>query len=143
MISGDLSLSQRTHLSFGRKLGVLFIALLFAAALAFVLGSFTILDSNRLEPGQVSSRTILAPDRVTYTSEIQTREAQSRAETQVKDVYDPVDPEIARNQVRQATAVLDYVDTVRHDPYSDVDTKIRWMQSVPNLNLPAQVISRS
>ncbi len=143
MISGDLSFSQRTHLSLGRKFGVLFIALFFAAALGFVLGSFTISDSNRLDAGQVSSRTILAPERVTYTSEIQTQEAQAKAETQVKDVYDPVDPEIARNQVRQATAVLDYVDTVRHDPYSDVDTKIKWLQSVPNLNLPAQAISRT
>jgi cyclic-di-AMP phosphodiesterase PgpH len=143
MISGDLSLGQRIHLSSRRKLGILLIAFLSAASLAFILGSFTISDPSRLDASQVSSRTILAPDRVTYTSEIQTQEAQSKAEAQVKDIYDPVDPEIARSQVRQATAVLDYVDTLRHDSYSDIETKTKWLLSVPNLNVPAQTISRT
>lgn len=143
MISGDLSLAYHARFSLRRKLGILLIAILFAAALAFILSSFSVSEPNRLEAGQVSARTILAPDRVTYASEIQTSEAQSKAEAQVKDVYDPINPEIAREQVRKATAVLDYVDTVRHDSYSDSDTKVKWLLAVPNLNISAQTITRT
>jgi len=113
---------------------------------ALVLAGFTLLlisiftiqsaqESLRLDSNQVSPRTILAPERVTFASEIQTREARSKAQAQVKDVYDSPDANLAREQVRWASRVLDYVDALRHDPYSTADQKIDWVQSIPTVTV--------
>ncbi len=143
MISGDPSLGQRTRLSLFQKLRALFIALLSAAALTVILWSLGISEFNHFETGQVSPRTVLAPDRVTYASDIQTGEAQAKAEALVKEVYDPPSPELARDQVRKTTAVLDFVDSLRHDPYSELDAKVKSVLSVSDLSLPSQTITRT
>ncbi len=143
MISGDPSLSRRVTLNIFQRAGALQIGLLLMVALALILVFPGFLETNRLEAGQVSPRTILAPERVTYVSEVQTREARAKAEAEVKEVYDPPSPDFAREQVRQASRVLDYVDSVRHDPYSELERKLLWVQAVPTITLPTSTLTRT
>lgn len=114
-------------------------ALLLAAIFAFP----TAAEPVRLEPGKPSPQTLLAPERVAFVSNLLTTEARTQAEAQVSDVYDPPDASLARQQVRAANRLFDYLDSVRHDPYSSPERKLEWVQQVPTLTLPALTVSRT
>jgi putative nucleotidyltransferase with HDIG domain len=143
MIAGDLSLKQQVPLSRWQWARVLLIGALFALALALICAFQTAQEPVRLVAGQVSPRTILAPARVTYASQVQTDEARAKAEAAVQDVYTQPDANIARDRVNAASRVFDFVDTVRQDPYSKADRKLEWLQSIPNLALPTPTLSRT
>ncbi len=144
-LSGELS---SVRLSRRQALLALSIALTTVGLLALIFSARLILvpltpaDASFVE-GQASPVTVLAPDRITYVSELRTKQAQDQAASQVPDVYDPPDAEIARRQVRSATRILDFLDTVRADPYSTRTEKIEWMTSVPTVTVSADVLSRT
>jgi len=79
MIAGDLSLNQRIPLSQWQWTNALLTTAFFALALAIVFAFQPIQEPIRLDSGQVSPKTILAPERVTFVSEIQTQEARAKA----------------------------------------------------------------
>lgn len=143
MISGDFSPLYPERGTWRTRVAALIIGLLFAAGLTLVFTYQRIDEAGRLEVGQVSAHAILAPERVTFASGIQTAEAQSKAQAAVKDVYDPATPDRARAQVTKATAVLDFVDTVRHDPYSDGDQKIKMLLAIPDLGIGTLTLTRT
>lgn len=96
-----------------------------------------------LAVGRASPVTVLAPDRITYPAEIDTSRAQEQAARQVADIYDPPDANIAREQIRRAARMVDFLDTVRADPYATLDQKADWVQALPGVGVPRDVISRS
>ncbi|MBI3915115.1 MAG: HDIG domain-containing protein [Chloroflexi bacterium] len=119
------------------------LAAVFALALGALLAFQPLSDSLRLEPAKVSPKTLLAPERVTFASFAHTEEARAKAEILVKDIYDPPDANLARERVRVARRVLDYVDSLRHDPYSDFAAKLDGVQAIPALTLPTLTLSRT
>jgi len=143
MISGDLSAPRTEPAHWRARLAAIFIALVCAGSLAFIFVYPGSGEVNRLEAGQVSAHALLAPERVTFASEIQTGEAQSKAQAAVKDIFDPPNPERARGQVNKAESVLDFVDTVRHDSYSDGEKKVKLVLAIPDFNLSVLTISRT
>lgn len=143
MISGDFSSTRKISPPWRARVAAVSIALVCAVTLAYIFVFPETAELNRLEAGQVSARSILAPERITFASEIQTSEAQSKAQAAVRDIFDPPNPERARTQVSKAESVLDFVDTVRHDPYSDPEKKTRSILLIPDLNLPVITISRT
>jgi len=94
-----------------------------------------------LEVGEVSPNDIRAPREITYVSQIRTEEERQRAEEAVEDIYDPVDPEIARQAIAQTHQVFDYVDSVRHDEYATLEEKMEMVRAIPDVALPISVIS--
>ncbi len=94
-----------------------------------------------LEVGEVSPVDLRAPRGITYTSEIKTQEERQRAEEAVEDIYDPADPEIARQAIAQARQVFDYVDSVRHDEYATREEKMEMVRAIRDVTLPLSVIS--
>ncbi len=143
MIAGDLSLKKRVTLSRWQWVRALFIGAAFAAALALIFAFQSAPEPIRLEPGQVSSKTILSPERVTFASQVQTNDARSKAEASVQDVYSPPDANLARDQVLTASHIFDYIDSVRHDPYSTNERKLEWVEGIPHLDLPTLTLSRT
>jgi putative nucleotidyltransferase with HDIG domain len=143
MIAGDFSLSRRVPVSRWQVGRALLIGALFAAAFTFLFAFQSLQETIPLEAGQVSPKTILAPERVTYASQIQTRDARAKAETEVKDVYDPPNADLAREQVRLANRVFDHIDSVRHDPFSTADQKLEWVRAIPTLTLPILTLSQT
>ncbi|MCI0477569.1 MAG: HDIG domain-containing protein [Anaerolineales bacterium] len=143
MIAGDPLLSRSAHFTSLGILRALLIGALFALALALVFAFQAAPEPLRLEPGKPSPKTILAHERVTFISEILTEDARAKAEAQVKDVYDLPDASLARKQVRDANRILDYFDSVRHDPYSSLERKLEWVQQIPTLTLPTLMLSRT
>ncbi|MCJ7668420.1 MAG: hypothetical protein MUP04_09130, partial [Anaerolineae bacterium] len=92
-----------------------------------------------LKVGDVSLMDLRAPRGVTYTSEIKTQEERQKAEEAVEAIYDPADPEIARQAIAQARQVFDYVDSVRHDEYATLEEKIEMVRAISDLTLPISV----
>ena len=120
-------------------------AILLAAVIATRLTILTPLaptDVSFVE-GQASPVNVLAPDRITFVSNLETTQAQDKAAATVLDVYDPPDGEIARAQVRLAARILDFLDTVRADPYTTRAEKIDWVTAVPTVTVASEVVSRT
>jgi len=113
----------------------LVLAALGLTAIATALLSFPLLPSRRLvlEEGDVAPRDIRAPRRITYESAILTAEQQRRAEEAVEPVYTPPDADLAREQLNRARQVLDYLSSVRADPYGTPAQKRAWVLAVPEL----------
>lgn len=117
------------------------------SSLALVAGIGVILtlpllsEGVSLEVGEVSPRTIRAPRQITYDSAIRTERARQQAASAVPRVYDPADPKVAQEQIRRATKVLDYIGSIRNDPYASLEQKTLWINQVPELQWPATVVS--
>jgi putative nucleotidyltransferase with HDIG domain len=120
-------------------LGVLLAAVISAVLLA------DLLPSNRviLEAGDVSREDILAPRDLTYDSEIRTKQAQDAAAASIPETFDPPDASVARQQEVRAQQILEYVGTVREDPYASLEDKAGWIDAIPDLDLTPSVISQT
>lgn len=132
---------RHTRLSSLDRWRALGLGLLFASILAFLLAFPITPQVPPLEVGKPSLKTILAPERVTYPSVLLTNEARIAAEAQVKDVYDPPDARLARQQVQELVRLFSYLDTLRNDPYSSLEQKIAWARQVPNLSIPLSILT--
>jgi len=95
-----------------------------------------LLPSQRLvlEEGDIAPRDIRAPRRITYESSIRTAEQQRRAEEAVSPIYTPPDADLAREQLKRARQVLDYLSSVRADDYATPAQKRAWVLAVPELS---------
>jgi putative nucleotidyltransferase with HDIG domain len=123
-------------------------AVLLCTLLAVVISTLLLIEflpSNRLllDVGDVSPAVILAPYDLTYESAIRTQQAQAAQAASVQDIYDPPDASVARQQEVRAQQILDYVSTVREDPYATVEQKTKWLAAIPDLDLSPAVIEQA
>ena len=143
MIAGDLALKRRINPTRSQWMRAMLIDTFFALALVLIFSFQSIQEPIRLEAGQVSPQTIRSPERMTFASQLQTNEARLKAESEVKDVYDPPNPELVRLQVKTASRIFDFVDSVRHDTYSSNDRKIELLQAISKPALATAILSRT
>ena len=89
-------------------------SLIFGALISLIL-IFELLPVRRVElvAGQVSSADIRAPRKIVYVSQVLTEQARRVAEQSVKDVYDPPDPKVGREQAARMRQILNAVETTR------------------------------
>jgi putative nucleotidyltransferase with HDIG domain len=115
---------------------------IFLAASISAILLIDFLPSNQviLEPNEVSSLTMLAPYDLTYESQILTEEARGAQAASVQDIFDPPDASVARQQEVRARQILDYISTVRQDPYASPEQQAEWIAAIPDLDLSPQVI---
>ncbi len=93
-----------------------------------------------LKVGDVSPVDIRAPRKLSYVSEVLTKEARDRAAASVPNYYLPPDPSILRGQIALAQNLLDYISTVRSDPYASFEEKRRYLKAVSVLSLSDKAI---
>jgi cyclic-di-AMP phosphodiesterase PgpH len=100
------------------------IGTVFTLAVAGVM-AFPILTGGQLtlEIGEVATRDVRSPRRVTFTSDSLTEEARRKAEASIAPIYTPPDSHVARQQIARARAVADFIRAVRADPYTTVTQK--------------------
>ena len=118
------------------------LSLLLAGIATFLL-AFPLFPSSRLalEEGDIAPRDIRSPRHVTFESEIRTLEQQQRAEASVARVYTTPDANMARQQLRRAQHVLDYLGSVRADALATQSQRRAWVIAVPELrDLPISVV---
>ncbi len=87
-------------------------------------------------PQDVRSPVSLAP----YASQVLTDQRKAEVRAGVPDVYFPPDPAVSRQQSDLAQAILDYVDTVRRDPYGTPQQKMLDLEQIRDLKLNEDVI---
>ncbi|MGC9336396.1 MAG: hypothetical protein ACP5JJ_19845, partial [Anaerolineae bacterium] len=117
-------------------LGLFLVATISAILLVDFLPSQRVL----LEAGDVASVDILAPYDLTYESEIRTKQAQDAQAASVAEIYDPPDITVGRQQEIRAQQILDYMGTVREDPFASDEQKTAWIAAIPDLELSDEVI---
>ncbi|MGD9048375.1 MAG: HDIG domain-containing protein [Anaerolineae bacterium] len=124
------------------KVRAVILGVLLAAFISGVLLIDLIFPANQvtLDVGDVSPVTRLAPRDLTYESQIQTQQAQDAQATSIQDIFDPPNTSVARQQEVQARQILDYMSTVREDPYASTEEKASWLAQIPDLELTPEVI---
>ncbi|MGE5141741.1 MAG: HD family phosphohydrolase [Rudaea sp.] len=147
----ETPLGQETVSRLSRR--QMLIALAIAAATAILLAGIFSARLTFLSPlnpadvtfveNQASPVRVVAPDRITFVSELNTRIAQDEAASKVPDIYQTPDGEIARRQVRLASQILSFMDTVRADPYTTLAEKVQWITSVPSVTVSSEAVSRT
>lgn len=96
----------------------------------------------QLEVGSVVSQDIRSPRRVTFVSEIRSRQAQEEAVRRVAPVYTAPDLTIAREQLTRSRQGLAFLGAVRLDPYATEAQRQAWVRAVPELStLPSNVVA--
>jgi putative nucleotidyltransferase with HDIG domain len=135
-------LMEQVKLDRAGKLRVVVLGVLLAAFISGVLLIDLIFPANQvtLEVGDVSPVTRLAPRDLTYESQIQTEQARNAQAASIQDIFDPPNPSVARQQEVQARQILDYMSTVREDPYASTEEKASWLSQIPDLALTPEVI---
>jgi membrane-associated HD superfamily phosphohydrolase len=96
-------------------LGFVFVA---SASLIVAYTAFVPSGGLTLAVGQVAPADILSPYSLTYESEVLTRLSRQAASDTIRDVYDPPNPSVLRQQIQLARNILDYINNVRHDTYA-------------------------
>lgn len=144
-------LEERSEVKLTRRqlLVAVGIAVLTGLALGLILAArVTLLGEPaptelELQPGRPSPSTILAPERVTFASALYTAQAREQAARAVADIYDPPDANVAREQVRRVARILDFVETVRADPYASLQEKADWVMAIPAMPVSREIVSRT
>jgi putative nucleotidyltransferase with HDIG domain len=94
-----------------------------------------------LQVGDIAPRDIHAPETSSFQSQVLTAQRQQAARDAVSPIYDPPDPNVARQQTQLARQILDYIDNVRHDPYGTPEQKTRDINQITALTLDQPIIS--
>ncbi len=116
---------------------ILFLSLLFLVMATAIL-TLDIFPGERiaLDVGDVSPVDVRAPRNLRYESEVLTRAAREQAARQVPVVYDAPQPQVARQQLMRLREIIDFIDTVRANPYATPEEKTEEIQAINDLALP-------
>ena len=96
---------------------IIFVAIGFALSCAVIVGFDDIFPNTtaRLFVGAVPSEDVIAREEGIFVSEILTQQEREDAVDQVSAVFDPPDPNVARQQRELTEKVLVFIDNVRGD----------------------------
>ena len=120
---------------FSARLWIIFAAGLAGVVIALSLPTTTPQSGSVLAVDDVASQDILAPNRLSYSSEVLTQQAQDDAAAAVHNIYDPPDGGIVRQQVEGLRSVLEYVDSVRADTHASDDERLEDLIKVVDVRL--------
>jgi hypothetical protein len=113
--------------------GLLLIVTALMSYLALVFPIALRQDSLPLQAGDVASSDLTSPRTVSYESEILTTRAKNEAANAISPIYLPADPSINRGQLEKLNRTLDFISSVRSDPYADEYQKIDDLKLVQSL----------
>jgi putative nucleotidyltransferase with HDIG domain len=94
-------------------------------------------QSFGLEVNDVAPQDILAPYAHSYVSAVLTERAREAAASEVNQVYDPPNTSVAREQIEQLAATLDFIDSVRADKFASRETKLEDLAALEDVRLDA------
>lgn len=125
-----------------RRLLVSLAALLFVLVATLIVAFDEVFPSfnpiANLQVGDIAPRDILAPD-ANFVSQILTNEARANARQAVQTIFDPPDPNVARQQTGLAQQILVFVQNVRRDIYGTQEQKLRDLSHITALTLNEDV----
>jgi cyclic-di-AMP phosphodiesterase PgpH len=96
-------------------------------------------SSVSLNVGTPAPVDIDAPYSLNFTSEARTQQAREQARNSVETVYTPFDFSIGRDQLNRARSIFAFIDVVRADTQSTLETKLNYLQAVDGLLVEEEV----
>ena len=113
------------------------VAVAFALCCTLIVGFDDLFQgaTARLVIGSVPSEDIIAREEGSFVSEILTQQERENAVDQVSAVFDPPDPNVARQQRELTEKVLVFIDNVRGDVYASLEQKIADINQITPLIL--------
>ena len=140
------SLAPSTHARRDHPLhtiGVIAVAVVFVLVSTVIVAFDSLLQTQNsvvsLQVGSIAGEDIRAPFSVTYVSDVLTERQRQAAIDSVSPIYDPPDPNVARQQITLLQQILDFIDNVRRDPYGTAQQKITDINSVTALRLEKSI----
>jgi putative nucleotidyltransferase with HDIG domain len=132
-----------TNLTSGQGRRVFLRLFLLLATSGLALASLIVPDPIRpnaypITSGAVASQDVQAPWTSSFESAILTNQARHEAELSVAPVYLAANPQITRDQIEKLRLSLNYITTVRDDPYASPEQKLEDLTA-----LDALVLSQS
>lgn len=112
------------------------------ALLAVMVPLMRELLSPSLEVGEVAPQEVLAPQEVSFYSEILTEQRREAAARAIAPVYSPPDTGIARLQLENLRTTLAYINTVRADLYATQAQKLADLAALDDVQLSQDVAER-
>ncbi|MGD2058803.1 MAG: HDIG domain-containing protein [Anaerolineales bacterium] len=110
---------------------------LVGVSLAITIPISTGAQSFGLEVNDVAPQDILAPYAHSYVSSVLTERAREAAASDISQVFDPPDSSVARQQIEQLNATLDFIDAVRADDFATRDRKLEDLAALEDVRLDA------
>ncbi|MEI7644664.1 MAG: HDIG domain-containing metalloprotein [Chloroflexales bacterium] len=124
-----IALSRRTPLVLSME-GLLLLVGIWASLALSLPGEYA-----RLEVGQPSPQSIVAPHGSVYISDVLTAERQSQVETSPENLVYLYDPQTPITQRAALTALLDTVGSVRSDPSLNRAGRLAKLTALPNASV--------
>lgn len=119
-------------------------ALLLTTSIGLTLSSeLLFMPRVTVQESQAANEDIVAPTRIEFISDIRTEEARRSAVANVKEVFDPLDRQVSREQVGRAQQVLDFIGAVRADLYASSTLQSQYLGHIDDVPLSSQVISNT
>jgi len=106
-----------------------------AASIALVTPQLAPLSSQSLQTGQVASQDILAPEDISYESQVLTELQREAAARGVSSVYTPLDTSIARRQLELLRNTLAFITSVRADAFAGPEQKLNDLAALEEVQL--------
>jgi membrane-associated HD superfamily phosphohydrolase len=103
------------------------LVLLFAAFVLF--GQLLARQTAQFAVGQPAVSDVYAPFSLTYESDVLTNEARQKAAAEVPGQFTPLDLEILRSQINEASALFDAIGEVRTGASTDKESEIRQLEA--------------
>ncbi len=123
-------------------MAVLGVAFVVSASVIVAYGALAPSGGVMLAAGQVAPSDILAPRSITYESDVLTRLSRQAASDAIRDVYDPPNPSVLRQQVQLGRHILDYIDNIRHDTYAQPAQQIADLSAINAIHLPEDMSAK-
>jgi putative nucleotidyltransferase with HDIG domain len=123
-----------------QKSALVVFAIVLTLGLTFIL-SFNLVRGPLISVtlGEPAPEEVIAPQSMTYVSDVLTERAQQQAAASVPDQFTPINLSTAREQNNQARAVLSFIEVVRADSMADLETRISYLQAIENLNIDEEL----
>ena len=109
--------------------------------IALVIPQIAPLSDPSIQVGQVAPQEILAPQDITYPSEVLTEQRRETAARAVPPIYTAADTSIARQQLESLRAALAYITSVRSDSFSTTEQKLADLAALESIHLNQETAS--
>src|SRR4051812_5777828 len=138
-------MGKLTETPLGRRVALGILGMAFIASATAIIAYNALVpttESVALAAGQVAPNDVIAPHSITYDSEVLTKLARQAASDGIREVYDPPNPSVARQQLQLARRILDYIDNIRHDTFATPAQQTTDIIAIAPLNLKPDMVTK-
>jgi hypothetical protein len=129
--------------SVGVSIATASFVLISTALVAYDVIFLSVTSLETVQPGDIVSDDIRAPTSVpVYVSQVLTEQRKNAILSSIADIYAQPDRSVGRHQVDLATQIINFINHVRHDPYSAPQQRLDDLQKIESLTLDPTTLNQ-